>query len=81
MSPPLNDCLLLYSWNNSRNIIEGASEEISKQALEHIHANEIIMTIGRSKTVEKFLKFAAKQRKFQVNLFMGFLLATEGLGV
>jgi translation initiation factor eIF-2B subunit beta len=45
---------------------EGASEEISKQALQHIHANEIIMTIGRSKTVEKFLKFAAKQRKFQV---------------
>jgi len=45
---------------------EGVSEEISKQALQHIHANEIIMTIGRSKTVEKFLKFAAKQRKFQV---------------
>jgi len=45
---------------------EIAREEISKQAIEHIHANEIIMTIGRSKTVEKFLKFAAKNRKFQV---------------
>eukprot|EP00088_Acartia_fossae_P046061 TRINITY_DN4967_c0_g1_i13.p1 TRINITY_DN4967_c0_g1~~TRINITY_DN4967_c0_g1_i13.p1 ORF type:complete len:356 (-),score=88.05 TRINITY_DN4967_c0_g1_i13:511-1578(-) len=45
---------------------EGSTDEISKQALQHIHANEIIMTIGRSKTVEKFLKFAAKNRKFQV---------------
>jgi len=45
---------------------EGSSDEISKQALQHIHANEIIMTIGRSVTVEKFLKFAAKNRKFQV---------------
>lgn len=45
---------------------ESAAEEISKQAIEHIHANEIIMTIGRSKTVEKFFKFAAKNRKFQV---------------
>jgi len=45
---------------------EIAREEISKQAIEHIHANEIIMTIGRSRTVEKFFKFAAKNRKFQV---------------
>ena len=40
----------------------------SKQAIEHIHANEIIMTIGKSRTVEKFLKFAAKNRKFQVDI-------------
>jgi len=46
--------------------LETASEEISKQAFEHIHASEIVMTIGRSKTVEKFLKSAAKTRKFSV---------------
>lgn len=47
--------------------LEISCEEISKQALEHIHANEIIMTIGRSRTVEKFLKYAAaRNRKFQV---------------
>ena len=46
--------------------IDTCSEEISKQAIEHIHANEIILTIGRSKTVEKFLKLAAKTRKFEV---------------
>ena len=48
------------------NDIDCCSEEISKQAIEHIHANEIILTIGRSKTVERFLKNAAKTRKFEV---------------
>ena len=46
--------------------LETSCEEISKQAIEHIHANEIILTIGRSRTVEKFLKHAAKTRKFEV---------------
>ena len=36
------------------------------QALEHIHSNEVIMTIGRSRTVEDFLKDAARKRKFHV---------------
>lgn len=37
------------------------------QALEHIHSNEVIMTVGRSRTVEAFLKDAArKKRKFHV---------------
>lgn len=40
--------------------------DISAQALEHIHANEIIMTIGYSKTVLAFLRTAAKDRVFQV---------------
>jgi len=46
--------------------IDSCSEEISKQAIEHIHASEIILTIGRSRTVERFLKAAAKTRKFEV---------------
>jgi len=46
--------------------LETSSEEIATQALEHIHANEVILTLGRSKTVERFLKHAAKERKFQV---------------
>lgn len=29
---------------------------IATQALEHIHSNEVIMTIGKSRTVEEFLK-------------------------
>merc|ERR1712168_264854 len=44
-----------------------SGDEISDQALEHIHANEVILTFGRSKTVEAFLKrAAAKGRTFQV---------------
>jgi translation initiation factor eIF-2B subunit beta len=47
--------------------LEVASEEIAEQALQHIHANEVILTSGRSRTVEQFLKTAAaKGRQFQV---------------
>jgi len=47
--------------------LESSSDEISEQALEHIHTNEVILTIGRSRTVELFLKHAAKKgREFQV---------------
>ena len=43
-----------------------SAHNIAAQALEHIHTNEVIMTIGRSRTVEAFLLNAAKLRKFQV---------------
>ncbi|TRY63753.1 hypothetical protein TCAL_03634 [Tigriopus californicus] len=46
--------------------MEAASEEIANQSLEHIHANEIILTVGRSRTVELFLKQAAQDRQFHV---------------
>nr|KAJ3418299.1 Translation initiation factor eIF-2B subunit beta [Polyrhizophydium stewartii] len=46
--------------------LETASSNIAAQALEHIHSNEIIMTIGGSSVVEQFLKEAAKLRTFQV---------------
>ena len=36
------------------------------QALEHIHADEVIMTMGHSATVLSFLLKAAKKRSFQV---------------
>lgn len=39
---------------------------IAAQALEHIHSDELIMTAGRSRTVEAFLKRAAAERSFQV---------------
>jgi translation initiation factor eIF-2B subunit beta len=46
--------------------IENSHMNIANQALEHIHSNEIILTLGMSKTVESFLKLAAKHRTFQV---------------
>lgn len=47
-------------------LAEGTTENIAAQALEHIHSNEVIMTIGFSRTVEAFLKEAARKRKFHV---------------
>ena len=43
-----------------------SSENITQQASEHIHSNEIIMTIGRSRLVEEFFKKTAETRTFEV---------------
>jgi len=39
---------------------------LSLQALDHMHANEVILTFGHSNTAQLFLKEAAKKRNFQV---------------
>jgi len=58
---------LLEGFEELNTELEVASEEIAEQALQHIHANEVILTLGKSKTVEQFLISAAdKGRKFQV---------------
>ncbi|ORZ03491.1 hypothetical protein BCR43DRAFT_430298 [Syncephalastrum racemosum] len=46
--------------------LDGVYKGIADQALDYIHANEVIMTIGKSRTVEEFLTRAASKRKFQV---------------
>lgn len=46
--------------------LETSAENLAAQAAEHIHSSELIMTLGHSRTVERFLKSAAKQRKFEV---------------
>jgi translation initiation factor eIF-2B subunit beta len=46
--------------------LESLYVNISNQAIEHIHSNELIMTIGKSKTVEEFFRAAHRKRKFQV---------------
>ncbi|XP_032800621.1 translation initiation factor eIF2B subunit beta [Petromyzon marinus] len=46
--------------------LEGSVDNIAMQALEHIHSNEVIMTMGMSRTVDAFLKEAARKRKFHV---------------
>lgn len=46
--------------------LETSALVIAQQSLEHIHSNEIILTAGKSSTVEAFLKNAARKRKFQV---------------
>lgn len=48
------------------NEIETSRQNIASQSLEHIHENEVILTLGKSSTVEAFLKNAARKRKFHV---------------
>ncbi|XP_055533650.1 translation initiation factor eIF-2B subunit beta [Wyeomyia smithii] len=46
--------------------LETCSDNLSSQATEHIHSAELIMTIGHSRTVEKFLRKAAEKRNIEV---------------
>ena len=58
---------LLDGINELMEELENLLVPIAEQALEHIHANEVILTYGRSRTVEEFLKEAArKKREFKV---------------
>lgn len=58
--------IIIEAVNEFLTELEGSGENVAAQALEHIHSNEVIMTAGRSRTVEAFLKRAAKKRKFHV---------------
>ncbi|GAA5872295.1 hypothetical protein JCM8547_004803 [Rhodosporidiobolus lusitaniae] len=46
--------------------VELTYRSVGEQSLDHIHSGEFILTIGQSKTVESFLKNAARKRKFTV---------------
>ncbi|CAF1155078.1 unnamed protein product [Rotaria sordida] len=62
LKPELMDDL---NWYSSE--IELSVKNLSQQALAHIHANELILTLGYSYTVEQFFKYAAsKKRQFHV---------------
>ena len=41
-------------------------DNLAIQATEHVHSAEIILTLGYSKSVDKFLKAVPKDRKFEV---------------
>ncbi|CAG7846243.1 Probable translation initiation factor eIF-2B subunit beta AltName: Full=eIF-2B GDP-GTP exchange factor subunit beta [Serendipita indica DSM 11827] len=44
--------------------LETVFETVSSSAKDHIHSDEIVLTLGMSRTVEAFLKKAALDRKF-----------------
>ncbi|XP_071448139.1 translation initiation factor eIF2B subunit beta [Hetaerina americana] len=46
--------------------LETSADNIAQQACEHIHPNEIVMTIGMSSAVEAFMLNASMKRKFEV---------------
>lgn len=58
--------LVLASIGDLVEELETVSSNLSSQSMEHIHTDEVIMTIGRSRSVEKFLLEAGKRRKFHV---------------
>ncbi|GFZ10726.1 NagB/RpiA/CoA transferase-like superfamily protein [Actinidia rufa] len=49
--------------------IDTCREQIAEQAVEHIHQNAVILTLGRSRTVLEFLT-AAKQKKRSFRVFV-----------
>ncbi|XAR62677.1 hypothetical protein NMG60_11017523 [Bertholletia excelsa] len=64
--------------------IDTYREQIAEQAVEHIHQNEVILTLGHSRTVLEFLSAARdKKRSFQVVVvegapsYQGHVLANE----
>ena len=65
-SVPSLKSALIEHINEFEAELETCSENITAQASEHIHSNEIIMTIGKSKLVEEFFKEAATTRAFEV---------------
>jgi len=46
--------------------LETSIENIIAQALEHIHSDEVILTAGHSRTVERFLRQAGRKRFIKV---------------
>lgn len=58
--------LVIQGLNELIDELETVESNIAAQALEYIHNNEVIMTIGKSNTVEQFLITAARKRQFQV---------------
>lgn len=48
------------------NELEGNYSRIAQQSVEHIHAEEVVLTCGFSEVVLKFFSEAAKKRKFKV---------------
>ncbi len=57
---------MLDAVNELIDELDGVQQQISEQALEHIHSNEVVLTLGYCRTVHLFLREAAKKRQFQV---------------
>jgi translation initiation factor eIF-2B subunit beta len=63
------------TWDRKQEVIDGVNDlieelkdidnAIAAQAPEHIHANEVILTFGYSRTVLNFMKRAREKRDFQ----------------
>lgn len=63
---PLDRDYILGLFEEWEAEMEVSAENIAKEALKHIVNDEVILTLGSSKTVESFLKKAAAKRSFSV---------------
>lgn len=57
---------VLSATNEFMDELGQADDQIASYALDHIHANEVVLTYGASETVQAFLLKAATKRKFSV---------------
>ena len=57
---------VLSATNEFMDELGQADDQIASYALDHIHANEVVLTYGASETVQAFLLKAASKRKFTV---------------
>ena len=46
--------------------LDGVPQQIADQAIEHVHADEVILTLGYTRSASLFLRAAGKKRDFQV---------------
>jgi translation initiation factor eIF-2B subunit beta len=57
---------LIEHLNEIENELHLSHDNLAQQASQHVHSSELILTLGYSKSVEKFLKSVPKERKFEV---------------
>lgn len=57
---------ILQDVNDLKDELESHMERIAEQSTQHIHSNEVILTFGKSETVEAFLAHVRPKRKFEV---------------
>uniref|UniRef100_A0A7S3R8N0 Translation initiation factor eIF2B subunit beta n=1 Tax=Dunaliella tertiolecta TaxID=3047 RepID=A0A7S3R8N0_DUNTE len=57
---------LIEDINELLEELDNITSSITSQGVEHLHANEVILTLGMSDTTYAFLREAARKREFQV---------------
>lgn len=57
---------LINHLQEIENELHLSHDNLAQQASQHVHSAELILTLGYSKSVEKFLKSVPKERKFEV---------------
>ncbi|CCU98992.1 unnamed protein product [Malassezia sympodialis ATCC 42132] len=56
--------LLIQAIQELIDEVESVDANVAKEARDHVHSGEVILTLGHSSTVQSFLRAAAKHRKF-----------------